>query len=183
MTSKSITTLAFAAGCLLALGAMPSANAQALDQSALVTNGPQASAGDFGDWSARQNRIESRRYDRLLETNMAFRTHRARTECGPITLPELRERCLASFRQYEPSTPMYGSTMPRERRMYGSYGTTGYGGGYATTPYSSTLGAGGSEAYHTPTPGVGYPPNPAPNGVGMTPGASGVPHTQIYGYR
>ena len=34
----------------------------------LETNGPQASRGDFGDWSARRNNIESARYDQLLQT-------------------------------------------------------------------------------------------------------------------
>jgi hypothetical protein len=48
MTSKSITSLAFAAGCILALGAMPSAQAQTMDQPQVVTNGPQATAGDYG---------------------------------------------------------------------------------------------------------------------------------------
>ena len=32
----------------------------------LETNGPQASRGDFGDWSAMRNNRESARYDRLL---------------------------------------------------------------------------------------------------------------------
>ena len=56
MTNKSVMSLAFAAGCVLALGAMPSAQAQNYMQptpmqSETVTNGPQASCGDFGDWS------------------------------------------------------------------------------------------------------------------------------------
>ena len=64
MTNKSVMSLAFAAGCVLALGAMPSAQAQNYMQptpmqSDTVTNGPQASRGDFGDWSARRNVIES----------------------------------------------------------------------------------------------------------------------------
>jgi hypothetical protein len=92
---------------------MPSANAQII-QNELVTNGPQASRGDFGDWSARRNVIESRHYDRLLQTNVGFRHARMRRECGPITDPQLRSDCLASFNQYE---PMVGSSMaPRRYR-------------------------------------------------------------------
>lgn len=125
MTSKSVISLALAAGCVLALGAMSSAQAQYYPQQPpsygnqmqqpyeagppqMVTNGPQASRGDYGDWSARENVIESRHYDNLLETNLAFRRFRERKECGPITMPSLREQCLASFQQYEPF--MYGSS-------------------------------------------------------------------------
>ena len=124
MMSKTVTSLAFAAGCVLALGAMPSAHAQYYPQQApvmgppeMVTNGPQASRGDFGDWSARRNNIESARYDRLLETNMAFRRARERKECGPITDRQLRGQCFASFQQYEPA--MYGSSRaPWRHRHY-----------------------------------------------------------------
>jgi hypothetical protein len=45
---------------------------------------------------------QSERYDRLLETNRAFRQARMRKECGPITDPQLHQRCLASFSQEEP---------------------------------------------------------------------------------
>ena len=68
----------------------------------VVTNGPQASPGDTsGTWSAQRNVAESAHYDRLLETNPAFRDARIRRECGPITDPTLRANCEASFRQYE----------------------------------------------------------------------------------
>jgi hypothetical protein len=106
MTSKSLTSLAFVAGCVLALGAMPSAHAQYYPQPQhyasgppqLVTNGPQASRGDYGDWSARQNVIASAQYDHLLQTNAAFRQFRERKECGPIGDPQLRAQCVASLR-------------------------------------------------------------------------------------
>src|SRR5579884_1139734 len=117
MMSKTVSTLAFAAASLLALAT--AAQAQYYPQPAIeappqmVTNGPQASRGDFGDWSARRNVIESAHYDRLLETNMAFRHARMRKECGPISDPQLREQCLASFQQYEPT--MVGSSMPPRR--------------------------------------------------------------------
>src|SRR6266853_5640112 len=95
---KTVISLAFAAACV---AVMPSANAQII-QNELVTNGPQASRGDFGDWSARRNNIESARYDQLLQTNWAFRQARMRKECGPIHDPQLHGQCLASFDQYEP---------------------------------------------------------------------------------
>jgi len=71
--------LAFAGACLTAIVTMP-AHAD----------------------TARQNVIQSERYDRLLETNRAFRQARMRKECGPITDPQLHEQCLASFSQDEP---------------------------------------------------------------------------------
>jgi len=112
MTKKSVTTLAFAALCLAALTASPAAIAQQL-----VTNGPRASRGDFGDWSAARNVMQSRHYDRLLEVSPGFRHYRMRKECGPIHDPQLHQDCLASFQQYEP---------------------VGYGGGvYINPPYSA----------------------------------------------
>ena len=112
MMKKTLTSLAFAAGCALAFGAMPAANAQYYNPQ-VVTNGPQASRGDFGDWSARRNVIESAHYDRLLQTNMGFRQARMRKECGPIHDPQLHDQCMASFDQYEPT--MVGSSIPPAR--------------------------------------------------------------------
>src|SRR2546423_15569880 len=114
MMSKTVMSLAFAAAFAVALGAMPTAQAQYY-QNELVTNGPQASRGDFGDWSARRNVIESRHYDRLLQVSPGFRHARMRRECGPISDPQLRSSCLSSFDQYE---PMVGSSIaPRRYRM------------------------------------------------------------------
>ncbi|HTV89719.1 MAG TPA: hypothetical protein VME41_11945 [Stellaceae bacterium] len=100
---------------------MPSAHAQNYPQQPaygsapqLETNGPQSEL--HGDWSARENVVLSHRYDRLLETNLAFRRSRERMECDPITLPTLRERCFASFRQYEPV--MVGSSYVPYRYRY-----------------------------------------------------------------
>jgi len=108
---KSVITLAFAAACV---AFVPSANAQIVMNDQLVTNGPQASRGDFGDWDARRNVIESRHYERLLQVSPSFRHARMRRECGPISDPQLRSSCLASFDQYE---PMVGSTIaPRRYR-------------------------------------------------------------------
>jgi len=84
------------------------------------TNGPQASRGDYGDWSARRNVAESAQYDRLLQTSPGFRQARMRRECGPIGNPPLRDQCLASFEQYE---PMVGSSLPpRDWRQPGTLG-------------------------------------------------------------
>jgi hypothetical protein len=117
MLSKTTASLAFAAACLT-LAAMPATQAQYYTQPQVLppqveTNGPQASRGDFGDWSARRNVIESQRYDRLLQTSMGFRHARMRRECGPITDQQLRAQCLASFQQYEPV--MTGSSLPPRR--------------------------------------------------------------------
>jgi hypothetical protein len=108
MTVKT-TSLAFAAACLITVSALPAAHAQPAQ---VVTNGPQVDQGDVSpSWSARQNVIESQRYDRLLETNRGFREARMRKECGPITDPQLHADCLASFRQDEPRVG--SSTAPR----------------------------------------------------------------------
>src|SRR3954451_15292745 len=112
---KTVMSLAIAAACV---AFVPSANAQII-QNELVTNGPQASRGDFGDWSARRNNIESAHYDRLLEVSPGFRMARMRKECGPISDPQLHSQCMASFDQYEPS--MVGSSMP-PRRLHRGYG-------------------------------------------------------------
>ena len=107
---KTLISVAFAAACVAAI---PSAHAQIVTEE-VVTTPPKASPGDFGDWDARRNIIESRHYDLLLQTNPRFRAARMRRECGPITDPQLRADCLASFDQYE---PFVGSSMtPRRYR-------------------------------------------------------------------
>jgi hypothetical protein len=66
----------------------------------VVTNGPQTDPGDVSpSWSARQNVIDSERYDRLLQASRGFREARVRKECGPITDPQLHANCLASFNE------------------------------------------------------------------------------------
>jgi hypothetical protein len=99
MTNKT-TSLAFAAACLMTAAVLPSAHAQMAGRPELATNGPQTDPGDVSpSWSARQNVIDSQRYDRLLQTSRGFREARMRTECGPITDPQLHASCLASFGQ------------------------------------------------------------------------------------
>jgi hypothetical protein len=41
--------------------------------------------------------IESKQYERLLQTNRAFREARMRKECGSISDPQLHQSCIASF--------------------------------------------------------------------------------------
>ena len=130
MMSKTVTSIAFAAGCGLAMAAMPAAHAQyypaqpyagpPIVENQLVTNGPQGSRGDYGDWSARRNNIESAHYDRLLGASPGFRMARMRKECGPISDPQLHSQCMASFGQFEPG--MVGSSVPptRYHRGYGN---------------------------------------------------------------
>jgi hypothetical protein len=114
MMNKTVISLAFATAFAVALGAMPTAYAET-SSTELVTNGPQASRGDWGGWSARRNVIESRHYDRALEMSPGFRHARMRKECGPINDPQLHADCIASFGQLEPYA---GSTMPPYRHRY-----------------------------------------------------------------
>ena len=123
MLLKTATSLAFATACLTAVAGLP-AQAQMAGPypggTQLVTNGPQTGPGDTSsNWSARQNVVESQRYDKLLESSRAFRNARERKECGPITDPQLRQSCLASFRQDEPYT---GSSTPRHRTYHSGSG-------------------------------------------------------------
>src|SRR5437016_13055794 len=78
MILKTSIGLAFAAACLTAIVTMP-----------------------VRADTVRQNVIQSERYDRLLETNRAFRQARMSKEGGPITDPQLHQQCLASFSQDE----------------------------------------------------------------------------------
>src|SRR5438128_10782900 len=96
MIMKTATSFALGAACLLSVSTLP-AHAQYASPT-VVTNGPQADAGDVSpSWSARQNVIESQRYERLLQTSPGFRQARMQKECGPITDPQLHADCLASF--------------------------------------------------------------------------------------
>jgi hypothetical protein len=141
MLSKTFTGLALATACLTGLASIP-AQAQMASPNApppaysgqqnyqgdmpttsagpggtdVISNGPQGTPP--ANWSARQNVIESQRYDRLLETNRGFRQARMRKECGPITDPQLHQQCVASFGQDE---PYMGSSNPRRpsRSDYG----------------------------------------------------------------
>jgi len=114
MLAKTMTSLAFAAACLTAIAAVPAAQAQMAPADQLITNGPQSSGVEqSGNWSARQNVIQSHRYDRVVESNRGFRHARMGKECGPITDAQLHAQCIASFNQDEPA--MSGSSMAPDR--------------------------------------------------------------------
>jgi hypothetical protein len=108
MMIKIATSLAFAAACLAAI---PAVNAQPAGEILVVAPPPRVDPGDV-NWNPQRNVIESQKYDRLVETNPAFRMARMRKECGPITDPELREDCIKSFDMYE---PLVASTAPPQR--------------------------------------------------------------------
>ena len=72
--------LPLAAAAALLAGATASATAQA----------PR-------DPSAAANVRQSQQYEQLLRTNPSFRAKRIQQECGPITDPQEREQCVASF--------------------------------------------------------------------------------------
>ena len=115
MLFKTTTSLAFATACLTAVATMPAhaqmAGSYEPSRTEVVTNGPQTNPGDASSsWAARRNVMESQQYDRLLETNRGFRQARMRKECGPISDPQLRQSCFASFNQDEPYA---GSSTPR----------------------------------------------------------------------
>lgn len=115
MIIKTAMSLALAAACLATIAVTPAAQAQAARQTVTVKHPPIVNPGDVSEpWSARQNVIESKQYERLLETNPAFRQARMGKECGPITDPQLRNSCLASFNQDEPYVG--ASTAPRHYR-------------------------------------------------------------------
>jgi hypothetical protein len=123
-------SLTFAAACLTAIAAMPIhaqtagtygtapgyRGAPAAYSSTPGYDRPrgdasQASQGDAAQSaSARRNVAESHQYDRALETNRGFRQARMRKESGPISDLELRQSCLASFQQDEPSMGSSGSS-------------------------------------------------------------------------
>jgi hypothetical protein len=63
----------------------------------ISTGASPASAQSAGNESAAQNVRESQQYEQLVCSNLAFRERRMREECGPITDPQLRQSCLASF--------------------------------------------------------------------------------------
>ena len=99
MIKKGIA-FAVAAACLASIAATPSAHAQTARRTVTVKHSPVANPGDTSaSWSAQQNIIDSKRYEQMLRTNPAFRKARMQKECGGITIPELRESCLASFNQ------------------------------------------------------------------------------------
>ena len=102
MVINTATILAMVAVCL-AITITPAAHAQTQQRRTVtVKHAPIANPGDVSEtWDARRNIIESKQYEQLLRTNPAFRKARMQKECGGITIPELRQSCLASFDAYK----------------------------------------------------------------------------------
>jgi hypothetical protein len=109
MMIKTATCLAFAAVCFAVT--TPAANAQTDSPTVVVMPPPRVAPGDV-NWNPLANLKEAQEYDRLLETNPAFRMARIQKECGPITDPQLHADCVASFNQFE---PLMASTGLRQR--------------------------------------------------------------------
>ena len=68
-----------------------------------------AQAMPTGNPEAKANVRESEQYTALLRSNPAFRKHREAIECGPITDPQLRASCVASFEAYAAPAPARGA--------------------------------------------------------------------------
>ena len=98
MMIKTGIAFAVVVTCLASIVTTPSADAQTARRTVTVKHPPIANP-KHPSWSAQQNIIDSKRYEQMLRTNPAFRKARMQKECGGITIPELRESCLASFNQ------------------------------------------------------------------------------------
>lgn len=82
--------LAAVFGALATIALAAPASAQAMP-----TNNPEAAA----------NVRQSEAYTAALRSNPAFRRKREQIECGPITDPQLRASCVASFEAYAAPAP------------------------------------------------------------------------------
>jgi hypothetical protein len=73
MIVMTATSLAFAAACLATIATTPAAHAEMARRSVVVKHPPIVNPGDVpASLSARQNAIESKRYERLLEDKSRF---------------------------------------------------------------------------------------------------------------
>ena len=63
----------------------------------LAAAGGTAWAQSPANPNAEQNVRQSRQYEQALCSNPAFRAKRIAQECGPITDPQLKQSCEASF--------------------------------------------------------------------------------------
>jgi hypothetical protein len=102
--NKKLAGLMAASAVVALAGAMPMAHAQIMvpvqppGQVDVYSYSPKAEPGDNpASWSARQNVIESDRYERLVHTNPGFRQVRIQKECDSISEPPLYQQCVASF--------------------------------------------------------------------------------------
>jgi hypothetical protein len=181
MTKKSVTSLALAAGCAIAL-AVPAAQAQTTETQVVAT--PQrVNAGDRAGWLAARNNVESREYTRLLQTNRSFREARIRKECSPISDMQLRQNCFASFSEY---TPFIGSTRLASRNApsgmmtgssTGTMTTTTTGSGYSPDMNGAGYGSSINNNHTTPMNNFGASRNlPAEYSGGMVQAPGAMPN-------
>jgi hypothetical protein len=98
LIKTAATCLSLAVACLTTAS---TALAQTGGETVIVAPPPRVEPGDL-NWNPQRNIVESQEYERLLQTNPSFRMARIRKECGPITDPQLRSDCIATFDQYEP---------------------------------------------------------------------------------
>jgi ABC-type transport system substrate-binding protein len=99
------TSIFVAAAAFAALAIAPLAQAQMMapmqppDRVDLYSDAPKVDPGDNpANWSARQNVVDSERYEQLLRTNAGFRNARIQKECGSINEPDLYQQCIGTFR-------------------------------------------------------------------------------------
>jgi len=105
MSNRELAGLLAASAFVALAGSMAAAHAQMMapmqpppDRVDYYSGAPMADPGDNpANWSARQNVIESHRYEQLVHTNPAFRQARIQKECGSISEPDLYQQCVASF--------------------------------------------------------------------------------------
>jgi hypothetical protein len=81
-------------------------------------------------WSPQVNIRQSERYHSLVSRNRGFREARMRRECGPITDPDLHQRCLQSFAEYSPYGEHTSAFNTGGAPSYGSSAAPNYGTGY-----------------------------------------------------
>jgi hypothetical protein len=129
MIIKTATCLSLAVAYLTTA---PAALAQTSRQTVVVMHPAPIEPGDL-NWNPQRNVVESQQYDRLLQTNPAFRMARIRKECGPVTDPQLHADCLSSFDQYEPSVASTGS-LQRFVSSTGPHHHQAHGVGSSTPP-------------------------------------------------
>jgi hypothetical protein len=161
MTIKTVTSLALAAGCAIALS-IP------------------AQAQTYNSWggNAALNNAESARYDQMVQTSPGFRQARMHKECGPITDPQLRQSCMASFGQHESQIGSSGRTMAGGTTQW-SPGTTTRTGDFYT---GSSTNPGMTGSNHGTDYGAGWGglgttpshPGPRPSGSGGGTAGSGI---------
>jgi hypothetical protein len=107
MLNRKLAGLMAATTFVALAGAMPAAHAQIgpppgpsrLEVDS-YSNAPKAEPGDNPDnWSAKQNVVDSDRYEKLVHSSPAFRAARIKKECGSINESDLYQQCVQSFNQ------------------------------------------------------------------------------------